>query len=45
MEEKQTELENFSEQLENVENEMKQLKSYLYAVFGNSINLEEDGNQ
>jgi len=28
--------------LDDVENEMKNLKSYLYARFGTSINLEEE---
>ena len=42
MEEKQEELEKQNEQLEEAVNEMKQLKSYLYAIFGNSINLEDE---
>ena len=42
MEERQAELEKYNEQMEDTVNEMKQLKSYLYAIFGNSINLEEE---
>ena len=41
-EEKQEQLENAKDQLEELEGEMKTLKSYLYARFGNSINLEEE---
>lgn len=42
MEETQEELEKLSDTLDEHENEMKNLKSYLYARFGTSINLEED---
>ena len=41
-EEKQQELEDAKDMLDDVENEMKNLKSYLYARFGTSINLEEE---
>ena len=40
-EEKQTELDQKTEQLEEMEGQMRDLKSYLYAKFGSSINLEE----
>ena len=40
-EEKTTELEAKVEALETLEAEMKELKTYLYARFGSSINLEE----
>ena len=36
---KQEDLENAKDQLEEMEAEMKNLKSFLYARFGNSINL------
>ena len=39
---KQEDLENAKDQLEEMEAEMKNLKSFLYARFGNSINLEEE---
>ena len=39
---KQEELETAKDTLEEVESEMKNLKSFLYARFGNSINLEEE---
>ena len=39
--EKQEELEAKNEQLDRLEAEMKSLKSFLYARFGSSINLEE----
>ena len=39
---KQEDLENAKDQLEEIESEMKNLKSFLYARFGNSINLEEE---
>ena len=41
-EEKQDELETAKDRLEDMETEMKNLKSYLYARFGTSINLEEE---
>jgi prefoldin subunit 4 len=41
-ERKQEELENAKDKLEEIEGEMKNLKSFLYARFGNSINLEEE---
>lgn len=41
-EEKQQELEDAKDKLDDTENEMKNLKSYLYARFGGSINLEEE---
>ena len=41
-EEKEEEMEKMTEQLDEVESEMKNLKSYLYARFGQSINLEEN---
>ena len=41
-EEKQEELEKKQDSVEILEGKMKKLKSYLYAKFGNSINLEED---
>ena len=41
-EEKQEELDKKQDDLEDMESQMKNLKSYLYAKFGNSINLEED---
>lgn len=31
-----------NDRLDEIENEMKNLKSYLYARFGSSINLEEE---
>ena len=40
-EEKQTELDDKQEKLEEMEGQMRDLKSYLYAKFGSSINLEE----
>ena len=40
-EEKQTELDDKQEKLEEMEAQMRDLKSYLYAKFGSSINLEE----
>jgi len=40
-EEKQTELDQKTEKLEEMESQMRDLKSYLYAKFGSSINLEE----
>jgi prefoldin subunit 4 len=40
--EKQQELEDMKDKLDEIENEMKNLKSYLYARFGQSINLEEE---
>ena len=40
-EEKQTELDEKQEKLEQMEVQMRDLKSYLYAKFGSSINLEE----
>ena len=41
-EEKQTQLEQAKDTLEELESEMKTLKGFLYARFGNSINLEEE---
>ena len=40
-EEKQDELEKKNDALEKLEKEMKNYKTYLYAKFGSSINLEE----
>ena len=40
-EEKQNELDEKQEKLEEMEVGMRDLKSYLYAKFGSSINLEE----
>ena len=40
-EEKQAEMENKQDQLEQLTKEMKSFKTYLYAKFGSSINLEE----
>ena len=42
VEEKGDDLEKKKDQLEEIESDMKDLKSYLYARFGNSINLEEE---
>ena len=39
---KQEELEAKQEAMEEIETKMRDLKSFLYAKFGNSINLEED---
>jgi prefoldin subunit 4 len=39
--EKQEELEAKNDQLDKLEADMKSLKSYLYARFGSSINLDE----
>jgi len=39
---KQEDLETAKDTLEELESEMKNLKSFLYARFGNSINLEEE---
>ena len=41
-EEKQEELDDMNDKLDEIESELKGLKSFLYARFGNSINLEED---
>ena len=41
-EEKQADLEAKTEALDKLEEEMKNLKSHLYARFGTSINLDED---
>jgi len=41
-EEKQEELEKMGDELDEIEAQMKTLKSYLYARFGQSINLEEE---
>ncbi len=38
----QEEIEQLSDKLDETENEMKNLKSYLYARFGSAINLEEE---
>lgn len=40
-EEKQTELDEKRDSLDEMEGQMRDLKSYLYAKFGSSINLEE----
>ena len=40
-EEKQNELDQKQDKLEEMETAMRDLKSHLYAKFGNSINLEE----
>ena len=40
-EEKQNELDEKQDRMEQMEGQMRDLKSYLYAKFGNSINLEE----
>ncbi len=42
VEEKGEDLDKKKDELEDIEGEMKNLKSYLYARFGNSINLEEE---
>jgi prefoldin subunit 4 len=42
MEEAQEELERLNDLLDETENDMKNLKSYLYARFGSAINLEEE---
>ena len=42
VEEKGEDLDKKKDELEEIESEMKNLKSYLYARFGNSINLEEE---
>jgi len=42
IEEKSEQLDKAKEELEDIESEMKNLKSFLYARFGNSINLEEE---
>ena len=42
VERKQQEIEDKQDKLEELEKEMKALKTYLYAKFGNSINLEEN---
>lgn len=42
IEEKSEQLDKAKEELEDIEGEMKNLKSFLYARFGNSINLEEE---
>ena len=41
-EEKTEELDQIMDKLDDVETEMKGLKSFLYARFGNAINLDED---
>ena len=41
-EEKQEQLEKLTDKLDEYEGEMKGLKSFLYARFGGSINLEEN---
>merc|ERR1719389_655020 len=40
MEEKEAELEKLGDELDEVEQEMKGLKSFLYARFGSQINLD-----
>jgi hypothetical protein len=42
VEEVQEQMEKSSDSLDETESEMKNLKSYLYARFGSSINLEEE---
>ena len=42
VEEKTEELEKKTDKLDEIETELKGLKSFLYARFGSSINLEED---
>lgn len=42
MESIQEEVEQLSDKLDETENEMKNLKSFLYARFGSAINLEEE---
>lgn len=42
MEQAQDELDELNDKLDETENEMKNLKSYLYARFGSAINLEEE---
>ncbi len=42
VEELQNQIEKLSDTLDDTENEMKNMKSYLYARFGTSINLEEE---
>ena len=42
IEEKQEQLEKQTDDLDEVDEELKGLKSFLYARFGQSINLEED---
>jgi prefoldin subunit 4 len=42
MEEKQNELEKKQDDIEEMESQMKVLKTFLYAKFGGSINLEEN---
>lgn len=42
IEEKSDILDKAKEELEEIEDQMKNLKSFLYARFGNSINLEEE---
>ena len=39
---KQEELEALQEKMEDIEGEMNTLKSFLYARFGNNINLDEN---
>ena len=41
-EQKQEELEKLNDELDEIEAEQKNLKSFLYARFGQNINLEED---
>ena len=41
-EEKQEELDGLNDKLDDIETEMKNLKSFLYARFGQGINLDED---
>ena len=42
MEEKQEELDGLIDKMDDIESELKKLKTFLYARFGNNINLEED---
>ena len=41
-EEKEAEIDKKQNELDAIETKMKMLKTYLYAKFGSSINLEED---
>ena len=42
VEEKSDDLDKKKDEVEEIDGEMKDLKSYLYSRFGNSINLEEE---
>lgn len=41
-EEKEAEMDKKQDEIEAIEQKMKTLKTFLYAKFGSSINLEED---